>query len=65
MKDKERRSLAVQINDIAYDIKGTNVDDHVDYYAKKGCCNSIMVANLKENIKENTLVSESFSVQKN
>ena len=60
MKDKKRCSLAIQINDIAYDVKGTGIDDHGDSHAKEGFCNAIRVANVKGEIKKNTLKAESF-----
>ena len=65
MKDKKRCSLAIQINNIAYDVKGTGIDDHGDSHAEEGFCNAIRVANVKGEIKKNTLTAESFVVQKN
>ena len=65
MKDKKRCSLAIQINDIAYDVKGTGIDDHGDSHAKEGFCNAIRVAKVKGEIKKNRLEAESFVVQKN
>ena len=65
MKDKKRCSLAIQINDIAYDVRGTDIDDHGDSHAEEGFCNAIGVANVKGKIKEFTLKAESFIVYKN
>ena len=65
MKDKKRCSLAIQINDIAYDVKGTGIDDHGDSHAEEGFCNAIRVANVKGEIKKNILKAESFVVQTN
>ena len=65
MKNKKRCSLAIQINDTAYDVKGTSIDDHGDSHAKEGFCNAIRVANVKGEIKKNKLIAESFIVQKN
>ena len=65
MKDKKRCSLAIQINDIAYDVKGTGIDDHGDSHAEEGFCNAIRVAKVKGEIKKNRLEAESFVVQKN
>ena len=65
MKNKKRCNLAIQINDAAYDVKGTGIDDHGDSHAKEGFCNAIRVAKVKGEIKKNTLVAESFVVQKN
>ena len=45
-------SLAIQINNIAYDVKGTCIDDHGDSHGKEGFCNTIRVANLKSEIKK-------------
>ena len=65
MKDKKRCSLAIQINDMPYDVKGTGIDDHGDSHAKEGFCNAIRVANVKGEIIKNTLKSESFVLLKN
>ena len=65
MEDKKRCSLAIQINDIAYDVKGTGIDDHGDSHAKEGFCNAIRVANVKGEIIKNSLKAEFFSVLKN
>ena len=64
MKDKKRCILAIQINDIAYDVKGTGIDDHRDSHAGEGFCNAIRVAYVKGEIKKNILKAESFVVQK-
>ena len=65
MKNKKRCSLAIQINDPAYDVKGTIIDDYGDSHAKEGFCNAVRIANVKGEIKKNTLKVESFVVQKN
>ena len=65
MKNKKRCNLAIQINNVAYDVEGTGIDDHGDSHAKEGFCNAIRVANVKGQIKKNTLVAESLVVQKN
>ena len=65
MKDKKRCSLAIQINNIAYDVKGTDIDDHGDSHAEEGFCNAIRVAKVKGEIKKKRLEAESFVVQKN
>ena len=65
MKDKKRCSLAIQINDISYDVEGTGIDDHGDSHAEEGFCNAIRVAKVKGEIKKNRLEAESFVVQKN
>ena len=65
MKNKKRCNLAIQINNVAYDVEGTGIDDHGDSHAKEGFCNAIRVANVKGQIKKNTLVAESLEVQKN
>ena len=62
---KKRFSLAIQINDIAYDVKRTGIDDHGDSHAEEGFCNAIRVAKVKGEIKKNRLEAESFVVQKN
>ena len=64
MKNKRGCSLAIQINDIAYDVKGTDIDDHGDSHAKNGFCNAIRVAQVKGKIKKNIFISDSFVIQK-
>mgnify|MGYP001253004276 FL=1 len=64
MKNKRGCSLAIQINDIAYDVKGTDIDDHGDSHAKNGFCNAIRVAQVKGKIKKNIFISDSFIIQK-
>ena len=54
--------MAVPINDIAYDVKGTGIDDHGDFHAKEGFCNAARIANVKGEIKKNTLKAESLVV---
>ena len=63
-KIKKRCTLAIQINDIAHDVKGTGIDDHGDSHAEEGFCNAIKVAYVKGEIKKNILKAESFVVQK-
>ncbi len=52
MKDKKRCSLAIQISNIAYDVKAIGIDDHGDSHAKEGFCNAIRVADVKGEIKK-------------
>ena len=65
MKCKKRCSLAIQINEIAYDVKGTGIDVHGESHAEEGFCNAIRVENVKGVIKKNTIKAECFVVQKN
>ena len=44
---KERTcSLSIQINEKAYSVKGTDIDDHGDSHAKDGFCNAVRVAKI-------------------
>ena len=52
MKDKKRCSLAIQINDIAYDVNGTSIYDHRDSHTREGLCNTVRIANVKGEIKK-------------
>lgn len=64
MKNKKRCNLAIQINDEAYDVKGTGIDDHGDSHAKDGFCNAIRVAKVSGTIKKGIFVADLFSLQK-
>ena len=64
MKNKRSCNLAIQINDIAYDVKGTDIDDHGDSHAKNGFCNAILVAQVNGKIKKNIFIADSFVIQK-
>ena len=52
MNDKKRYSLAIPINDIAYDVKATGINDHGDFHAKEDFCNALRIANVKCEIKK-------------
>ena len=58
-------SLAIQINEKAYNVKGSAIDDHGDSHAKDGFCNAIRVAKVSGKIKKNTFISTAFELQKN
>tara|TARA_B100000427_G_scaffold133389_1_gene110993 strand:+ start:214 stop:600 length:387 start_codon:yes stop_codon:yes gene_type:complete len=64
MKNKKRCSLAIQINDRAYDVKGTGIDDHGDSHAKDGFCNAIRVAKVSGEIKKDVFTADIFVLQK-
>jgi hypothetical protein len=64
MKNKKRCNLAIQINDEAYDVKGTGIDDHGDSHAKDGFCNAVRVAKVSGTIKKGIFTSDLFSLQK-
>lgn len=57
-------SLAIQINEKAYNVKGTKIDDHGDSHAKDGFCNAIRVAMVTGNVKKDTFIAENFELQK-
>ena len=63
MKNKRSCSLAIQINDKAYDVRGTYIDDHGDSHAKDGFCNAIRIAKVDGEIKDDLFISNSFTLQ--
>ena len=64
MIEKERCSLAIQINDKVYNVTGTGIDDHGDAHAKDGFCNAVRVAKVSGKIEKDIFISESFILQK-
>ena len=64
MKNKKRCNLAIQINDEAYDVKGTGIDDHGDSHAKDGFCNAIRMPKVSGIIKKGVFTADLFSLQK-
>ena len=63
-KDKSC-SLSIQINEKAYNVKGTHIDDHGDSHAKDGFCNAVRVAKVSGKVKKNNFIAETFVLQKN
>ena len=63
MKNK-KCSLAIQINEAAYNVEGTNIDDHGDSHAKDGFCNAIRVAKVSGIIKKDSFFADNFELQK-
>ena len=57
-------SLAIQINDKAYDVKGTKIDDHGDSHAKDGFCNAVRIAKVSGQVKKNVFIADAFELQK-
>ena len=57
-------SLAIQINEKAYDVRGTKIDDHGDSHAKDGFCNAVRVANVSGKIKKSDFMADTFVLQK-
>ena len=58
--NNKKCSLARQINEKAYNVNGSNIDDHEDSHAKDGFCNTIHVAKVSGQIKENIFIAKSF-----
>ena len=58
-------SLSIQINEKAYNVKGTHIDDHGDSHAKDGFCNAVRVAKVTGKVKNNNFFAETFVLQKN
>jgi|TARA_X000000368_G_scaffold364126_1_gene309642 hypothetical protein len=57
-------SLAIQINEKGYDVKGTKIDDHGDSHAVNGFCNAVRVAEVSGKIKKNKFIADAFVLQK-
>ena len=58
-------SLSIQINEKAYTVKGTHIDDHGDSHAKDGFRNAVRVAKVSGKVKKNNFIAETFLLQKN
>ena len=56
-------SLAIQINEKGYDVKGTKIDDHGDSHADNGFCNAVRVAEVSGKIKKNKFIADAFVLQ--
>ena len=56
-------SLAIQINEKGYDVKGTKIDDHGDSHADNGFCNAVRVAKVSGKIKKNKFIADAFVLQ--
>ena len=52
MNDKKRYSLAIPINNIAYDVKGIGINDHRNFHAEENFCNALRIANVNCKIKK-------------
>ena len=57
-------SLAIQINEKGYDVKGTKIDDHGDSHAHNGFCNAVRIAEVSGKIKKNKFIADTFVLQK-
>ena len=62
--ENKKCSLAIQINEAAYNVEGTNIDDHGDSHAKDGFCNAIRVAKVSGKIKKDSFFADNFELQK-
>ena len=54
-----------QINEKAYNVKGTHIDDHGDSHAKDGFCNAVRVAKVSGKVEKDDFIAETFILQKN
>ncbi len=54
--------LAVRINNKAYFVDGTNIDNHGDAHAKDGFCNSVRKANVQGRVVNNRFVATYFQL---
>lgn len=55
-------NLAVRIEDKAYFVDGTSIDEHGDAHAKDGFCSAIRTAEVKGEIVENRFKSSYFKL---
>ena len=58
-------SLAIQINETAFNVKGSKIDDHGDSHANDGFCNAVRVAKVSGKVNKSTFIADSFELQKN
>ena len=65
MKNQKHCSLAIQVNEQSYGVKGTGIEDHGGSHAKDGFCNAIRVASVSGTVKAGLFLAESFELQKN
>lgn len=55
--------LAVKINNIAYLVDGTGINDHGDAHSKKGFCNAVRKAEVTGKIVNGRFQAESFKAK--
>ena len=65
MKNQRHCSLAIQVNEQSYVVKGTGIEDHGGSHAKDGFCNAVRVASVAGTVKNGLFLAESFELQKN
>jgi hypothetical protein len=65
MKNQRHCSLAIQVNEQSYVVKGTGIEDHGGSHAKDGFCNAVRVASVTGTVKNGLFLAESFELQKN
>ena len=65
MKNQKSCSLAIQISEQSYSVKGTGMEDQGDPHAKDGLCNAVRVASVAGTVKDGLFLAESFELQKN
>jgi hypothetical protein len=56
--------LAVQIKDIAYEVKGTGLDDHGDAHATDGFCMAVRKARVQGKVENGFYVATYFELLK-
>ena len=65
MKSQKECNLAIQIGEKSYLVQGTKMAELGDPHAKDGMCNSVRVANVVGNVKDDIFLADSFELQKN
>ena len=58
-------SLAIKINEQAFPVKGTDIEDHGDSHGEDGFCNAIRVADVTGKVKKGVFLASDFKLQKN
>ncbi|MES2748559.1 MAG: DUF6370 family protein [Bacteroidota bacterium] len=62
MTDKKGCDLAVRIDNKAYFVAGTTINDHGDAHSHDGFCSAIRKAEVTGEVKDNRFVATSFKL---
>jgi len=65
MKNQKNCSLAIQVGERAYTVKGSKIDDHGDSHAKDGFCNAVRIADVDGKVKDGVFLADAFTLKKN
>ena len=64
MKNQKNCSLAIQVDERAYTVKGSKIDDHGDSHAKDGFCNAVRIADVDGKVKDGVFLADAFTLKK-